>query len=110
MERLEAWHLVFDGVLADRPTAVQLRQLLEALVAEIGLQTICPLAVWVSSPSWAAFVMIAESHVSAHGEDRLGWVDVFSCRSFGEAAVKAVIERHLRGSWQAEWVRRPAVA
>ena len=101
-------HEVFDGVLPDIPTARQLHLLLDALVAATGLHTISPVTISVRSPTWAALVMIAESHISAHGNDKRAWVDVFSCQPFDVLLVYRLLCDGLGGQWTHRAVPRAA--
>jgi S-adenosylmethionine/arginine decarboxylase-like enzyme len=106
MPDLRAHHHIFDGLVPDVPTAKQLHRLVDALVAATGLHAIGPVTISVRNPTWAALVMIAESHISAHGQERRAWVDVFSCQPFDVQLVYRLLGDGLGGRWNHAVVKR----
>lgn len=102
---LVPYHWLFDGLIPDPPTAAHLRKLLPELVAMIGMTAIREPVVWVSSPGWAAFQLIAQSHISLHGQDDRAWADVFSCKEFDAEQVGAYLRASLGGEWKRGQVR-----
>ena len=105
---LRGYHTLFDGELSDIPTARTLRDFLWAAVMATGLSAIAPPVIVVRTPDWTAFVVIAESHISAHGRGKVGFADVFSCRRFDANAMLAVLQRALPGEWSMREIERGA--
>ncbi len=105
---LSGYHTLYDGELSDVPTAVVLRRFLDAAIEETRLHVISAPVVSVRTPDWSAFVPIAESHISAHGRGKVGFVDVFSCRRFDPDAMLAVLQEALPGEWRMRSIERGA--
>ncbi len=105
---LRGYHVLFDGELSDIPTARVLRAFLAKAIAATKLHAIRPTIVSVRTPDWTAFVVIAESHISAHGRGKAGFVDVFSCRCFDADAMLAVLVEALPGQWSMRSLERGA--
>lgn len=86
-------HLMIDGYWAAGPamtSAAALRELLEALPAEMGMHPICEPVVVKVGPNCAkdpgglsGFVMIAESHISFHTfpARRFVTIDLYTCQT-----------------------------
>jgi S-adenosylmethionine/arginine decarboxylase-like enzyme len=96
---LRAYHWAYDGILPERPTAMLLLDLLVRLVELCGMTAIADPVVSVRRSEYAAFQLIAESHISIHGKGERCWADVFSCKPFQEDAVGKVLRDTLRGEW-----------
>ena len=105
---LRGYHTLYDGELSDIPTARALGDFLDEAVAATGLKPISARIVSVRTPDWSAFVVIAESHISAHGRGKVGFVDIFSCRRFDQEAMLGVLQETLAGEWRMREIERGA--
>lgn len=105
---LRGYHTLYDGELWDIPTAQNLGAFLDEAIAATGLMPISARVVKVRTPDWSAFVPIAESHISAHGRGKVGFVDVFSCQRFDPEAMLAVLVEALPGEWSMRSLERGA--
>lgn len=106
---LEGHHAIFHGTLSEQPSAERLLAVLLRLVTETGLHAICEPLIHQDGEQWAAFVMIAESHISFEGRGRRAMVDVVSCRDFDDAAMQGILQGSLGGEWLREKFRRDFV-
>ena len=99
-------HQIFDGLVPDIPTSRQLHRLLDAIVKATGLTAFSPVDIHVHNPHWCAYVLIAESHISAHGDGKQGHIDVFSCARFDAMIVYQLICDALGGEWSCHRIER----
>jgi len=99
-------HHLFDGIVDGHPSRRRVRDLLLAIIHDIGMTRISPVKVNVGDEFTQGMVMIAESHIAAHFFRRMAWIDVFSCKAFEEHAILELLRRRLGGHWHAQDLRR----
>lgn len=99
-------HWVFNGQVGEPLRAPDIRKLLADLVRIIDMTAIAEPIVYVDGSAWRGLQLIAESHISLHGEGRDCAVDVFSCRSFEPQHVLACLAQWMPGRWVGEWIER----
>lgn len=87
MKELIGWHLFGQAGLTEQPDKEAITDLLNDLVAMTGLTPIKGPEFFALLDTWQAFVVIAESHISLHGDKGTVFFDVFSCRAFDGPAV-----------------------
>ena len=111
-------HVTIDGYGGD-PQKLADENLVSAFLdlcpSSIGMTKIAPpyvcRYVGEKPQDWgvSGFVLIAESHISAHTFPEHGyvWVDVFSCKEFdAEAAIEDIRERFQLREWQVHTLPR----
>jgi S-adenosylmethionine decarboxylase len=111
-------HVTIDGYGGDPQKLAdenQVRAFLDLCPSAIGMTKIAPPYVCrytgAKPEDWgiSGFVLIAESHISAHTFPEHGylWVDVFSCRTFdADAAIDDIRERFQLREWQVHTLPR----
>jgi len=111
-------HVTIDGYGGDPQKLADenlVRAFLDLCPSAIGMTKIAPPHVCRYSGAkpedWgiSGFVLIAESHISAHTFPEHGylWVDVFSCKTFdAEAAIDDIRERFQLREWQVHTLPR----
>ena len=111
-------HVTIDGYGGDAQKLADenlVRAFLDLCPSAIGMTKIAPPYVCRYSGAkpqdWgiSGFVLIAESHISAHTFPEHGylWVDVFSCKTFAaDAAIDDIRERFRLREWQVHTLPR----
>lgn len=102
-------HLLIDAVIEDaRRFTSGLKTWLEGMPERIGMTPITPAIVQRHGEIVAGVTILAESHISVHGDLSQGqaWADMFSCKPFdADAAALALEEIGLKG-WRASILER----
>jgi len=99
-------HWAFNGLVGEPLGAAAIRKLLADLVRVIDMAAIAEPIVYIDGSGWRGLQLIAESHISIHGQGRDCAVDVFSCRPFEPQHVLSCLAQWMPGRWVGQWLER----
>ena len=103
MGNLQGYQLLANGVGVSCPPGALGRFLADAVLLT-GLTPITEPV--ICAEQGIGFVVIAESHISAHVQGDRAFVDVFSCRPFKWAAALRAARETFGGRWDSTYFER----